>query len=209
MKTLMQIKVWSSSLILFFLGALIASQPISAQNRAQGDFFCGKDGETPATIVNHSARGQIVFIKWLRDFAPGSEWTPNKRCDQVSQKLDLNQKSGALVYIVPGKTNGLPVLCAAKIVPGEIIDCPDEQVLMTLRKNDNAQALIDELVLVNTNRFALPLGHNAYIEKNGKVRAIRVEQFTNLLKPPVKSLLKPPVRLQNCNTVLFGGCQLR
>ncbi|MBR8837248.1 MAG: COP23 domain-containing protein [Stigonema ocellatum SAG 48.90 = DSM 106950] len=128
----------------------ITSQPSLAE-RAPGSFFCDNYYGTPTTMVRHPSRGNVPFIRWVKSFAP--DWTPEQRCKQVSQKFQQNQQSGILRYIVPGKSiqGGLPVLCASQELSSQPIPCPNEQVLMTLRRGENSQELIKKFVDINTN----------------------------------------------------------
>lgn len=145
-----------------------ASQPAVAE-RASGRPYCGKDGETPTTVVDNGSR-TVGLIRWVANFAGDSEWTPQARCEQVSKKLAQNQESGALVEIVPAQANGYRVLCASPSkVDSSNYTCPDAQILLTLRPDDpDPSVFIDRLFELNTGKSseAIRTG-NALTKING------------------------------------------
>jgi Circadian oscillating protein COP23 len=147
------------------LGAAInITPPITAQQRPVGEYFCGNDNDGPATMIQLS-EGSLPVISWIRDFAPDSEWTPIRRCQQVSLKFKQNQESNNLRYVVPGisAVNGLPVLCAspARVSSNNSITCPNAQILMTLREGDRVQDYIDQIANINTGNTKEPIKHSS------------------------------------------------
>lgn len=147
------------------LGAAInITPPSTAQQRPVGEYFCGNDNDGPATMIQ-TEQGLVSVISWIRDFAPNSEWTPIRRCQQVSLKFKQNQESNNLRYVVPGisAVNGLPVLCAspARVSSNNSITCPDAQILMTLREGDRSQDYIDQIANINTGNTKQPIQHSS------------------------------------------------
>jgi hypothetical protein len=125
--------------------------------------YCGRDGGTPATVIDNGSK-IVVLIRWTRDFSP--EWNPQKRCEQVSRKIQQNLESGALVEIVPARANGYPVVCAApNTVDSVDYTCPDAQILITLRPEDNANSFIDQIFLSNVD---VPVDENGFGKKDGR-----------------------------------------
>ncbi|MBC6477784.1 MAG: hypothetical protein GDA56_08335 [Hormoscilla sp. GM7CHS1pb] len=69
-------------------------------------FFCGRDinsryGEVPASMAR-TARGDVPIIHWVSTWSSGSGWTPQRRCDPVSQKFQRYHENGTLEYMRTG-----------------------------------------------------------------------------------------------------------
>lgn len=133
--------------------------PSYSQKNTSLRAYCGRDGGTPATLIDNGSK-IVVLIRWTRDFSP--EWNPQKRCEQVSRKIQQNLKSGALVEIVPATANGYPVLCAApNKVDSSYYNCPDSQILLTLKSVDDPNIFIDSLYELSTGRSAQSIDHSS------------------------------------------------
>lgn len=157
----------SSVTVGLVLGAAInITPPSTAQQRPVGEYFCGTDNDGVLATMIQLRQGPLSVIRWIRDFAPDSRWTPTERCRQVSLKFNQNQQSNNLKYLVPGKSavNGLPVLCASPArVSSNIITCPDAQILMTLRNGDRPQDYIDQIANINTGNTKKPIQHSSSV----------------------------------------------
>jgi hypothetical protein len=204
------------------LGAAInITSPSTAQQRPVSEYFCGTDKDgVPATMIQ-LREGSLPVIRWVRDFAPDSRWTPPERCRQVSLKFKQNQQSDNLRYIVPGKSaeNGLPVLCAARQVSSHIISCPDAQILMTLRDGARPQDYIDQIAEINVNPTSGPINDESssfvctssvVVIKNGRricpegaVRGIDMGRF--IMEGTERRNLIPTS--PNCVPGVLGICQ--
>lgn len=150
----MKIKSIAQSIIFSFIacGAVFNPNLLSnAQNRGQGVFYCGTDNGKPATIVRHPSRGELSFIIWDTNYF-GNQYTPQRRCEIVSDRLESNQRNETLTTIVEGRLNNYPVLCASpdKEVPNSVINCSDERLILTLRPTDDPQEAINILYGLNT-----------------------------------------------------------
>ena len=151
------------------------------QSRRGASFFCGTDGGEPATIARLSQNnGNTIpktLIIWKIDDFKG--YPPEKRCRLVSQKFQDNQNTGNLKYIVSGKANSWPVLCASKQNYNYIVDCPDPNVLMTLLQGDDSQEMIRKLEGLNTGDSNAPLKHfsDRALVSNGNLQAINVNKW--------------------------------
>ncbi len=181
-------------------------QAAVAQQLAQGRAYCGKDGNNPTTVMDNGSRS-IGLIRWIRSFAPNSEWSPQARCEQVSKKLAQNQDSRNLVEIVPAKANGLRVLCASPTkVNTANYSCPDAQILLTLRPKDpSPNDFIRRIYEINTGKSseALETG-NAISERNGVVN-LNFVRFVRLARS-VDSDRSEESTTPSCSTAMFGGC---
>ena len=151
------------------------------QSRRKASFFCGTDGGKPATIArlpqNNGNNTLKTLIIWKIDDFKG--YPPEKRCRLVSQKFQYNQNTGHLKYIVSGKANGWPVLCASKQNYNYIVDCPDPNVLMTLLRGDDSQEMIRKLQQINTGDSNTALRHSSdkALVSNGNLQAINVNKW--------------------------------
>jgi hypothetical protein len=150
--------------LVFGVAAAIAQPSFAQEDNAKGSFRCGVDGSTPATFAKNGVK-EVVFIRWTQPFSPNSEWTPQRRCEQVSKKFSENVSSGNLGYIVSGFANGESVLCASTSQEGEI-NCPNSQVLMTLRRGDDSSTFIKKLVQANVEGSSSGIDHNGVLKSN-------------------------------------------
>ena len=151
------------------------------QSRRRASFFCGTDGGEPATIArlpqnNGNTIPKTLIIWKINDF---KGYPPEKRCRLVSQKFQDNQNTGHLKYIVSGKANSWPVLCASKQNYDYIVDCPNSNVLMTLLQGDDSQEMIRKLEGLNTGDSNAPLIHSSdkALVSNGNLQAINVNKW--------------------------------
>ena len=139
----MKIKQLAKSMLLplVVLGTVFNSN-LSGQAQSRGDasFFCGNHDGKLATVARHSTRGDIAFIVWTSDYFSGSGYTPNVRCQEVSDRFNRNQRSGMLNYIIPSELNGLPVVCASRTESNT--DCSNQTLLFTLRHYDDPNRII-------------------------------------------------------------------
>jgi Circadian oscillating protein COP23 len=181
MKFLLRSTVCSLFLVLFGIIANEAHPAKAEDARAEGRFYCGSDGSTPVTIGDNGNR-KVILIVWER--AIGS-WNPARRCEQVSRKFQENQNNGNLVEIVPGTANGQTVLCASRDpVSSTIKDCPDSQILMTLRGEDDVNSLIAHLFRVSIGRQPDPVRHSHVLRMNGSVYNWNVNKMFGIGRSP-------------------------
>lgn len=95
---------------------------------------------TMAFVRDKKPNPYVPIIAWKSDSFPSSEWTPKRRCDQVSKKFQQFHEQGRLNYLTTGKLNGLGVICAAK--PGE---CNKNNILFSVRPGVNPTTVLAEL----------------------------------------------------------------
>ncbi|MGB3514415.1 MAG: COP23 domain-containing protein [Microcoleaceae cyanobacterium] len=151
------------------------------QSRGRASFFCGTDGGKPATIARLPQKNGKTTLRTLIIWEIGAfkGYPPEKRCPLVSQKFQDNQNTGDLKYIVSGKANTWPVLCASKQNYNYIVDCPDSNVLMTLLPGDDSQAMIKKFEKLNKGRSTTALRHRSdeVLVSNGNLQAINVDKW--------------------------------
>ncbi|MDJ0593714.1 MAG: COP23 domain-containing protein [Pleurocapsa sp. MO_226.B13] len=102
----------------------------------QDRFACG---ETRTATVFYSERGTIPIIRYVdRSFPP--PYTPEQRCQIVSNRFKKFDNNGTLKYIKASQMNNLPVLCVAAYKGGS---CLPDGLLVTFKPGTDAnQALI-------------------------------------------------------------------
>jgi hypothetical protein len=122
----------------------IVTHPDPAQAQTEEiRFYCGNSynaktgSKVPTTIVWTSSR-KTALVQWIKPM--GNYWTPERRCNEFSQKINTAYQNQTLSFLTNGKMNGQKVICTAVEFNG---DCKD--VLMTLRPQDNALLLLSEL----------------------------------------------------------------
>lgn len=198
--------VQSLAALVVALGSVVMTDQSSQAQRGRARFYCGTDAGKPATIAEHPNRGNITLIVWSSPYFLNSGWNPQRRCEQVSRKFQQNQESRNLNYIVSGRFNDYPVLCASRQVYSQVINCNDSAVLMTLRRGDDSQEFIQQIADVNADRSANPLQHSAEIlqsRRGSNLQAIDVGVMLRYSAPTVSG----GSALPSCNEVVFGPCQ--
>ena len=98
---------------------------------AQERFAC--DTSQMTTTVQ-TERGAIPLIQWTnRSFPP--PYTPEQRCQIVSNRFKTFHNNGTLKYIKAAEINNLPVLCVAAYAGGE---CLPDGLLVTFKPGTDA-----------------------------------------------------------------------
>lgn len=120
----------------------ILGERASAAPSAQG-FICGTSNGAPSTKAVKSDGSQVDVIRWTSDSFGSAGWTPQRRCQEVSQRFDQYLKEGRLKYLTTGRMNGLPVICTALRKGG-----PCDGLLYTLKPGQNATATLENLLEV-------------------------------------------------------------
>jgi hypothetical protein len=116
--------------------------PIQApiQPVAKDYFFCGTSPNgIPTTYVN-TPGGNLPLIRWVSHYFLPSGYTPEVRCQEVSQRFNRYYNQGVLNYVTTGYINGEPTVCVASKIGG-----PCTGLLFTLKPNQNATRAIQQL----------------------------------------------------------------
>ena len=94
-------------------------------------FSCNADGEAPKTLVTTPDGEILTFINWQSN-AFGDNFTPERRCQIVTQRLQTYSSSGKLETLIASRMNGVPVICV-----GQNNRCdsslPDNGLVITVR----------------------------------------------------------------------------
>lgn len=116
----------------------------SPAQAGSNNFFCGRSQGVPATIARTS-RGDVPVIRWVSTQFANSGYTPQKRCQIVSQKFQQYNNDGTLKYLTTGWKNGNSVVCVASYQGGSC-----SGVLFTLKPGQNPNKTLRQLMAVRT-----------------------------------------------------------
>ncbi len=133
--------------------------PLTEQDK-QVTFACVATDKTIATVARTSNQ-DIPIITWSSKIF-SSDWTPEKRCQQVTKKFENLRQKNALNYITTSVVNGSPVICAVKTVNES---CTDEAILITLKDRSEAQKVFDQMFLSNSD---IPVDDNGFGKRDGR-----------------------------------------
>jgi len=154
-----------------------ATEPSAAQSKK---FFCGRSDGVLATVVRKS-KGNVPIIIWDYRGFEASGWTPQRRCQVVSDRFQEYGDRGLLGYIRTGTVNRYPVLCVANYQGGA---CPSTQVLITLNRGSDAEFYLRLLLETRNQGVRQPVyfseKHVFSHDENGELYA-DVEQWINAL----------------------------
>ncbi len=124
----------ASAIALAAIGTM--SQPSSAQTAT---YFCGtSNGGVPTTFARSVTGKRIPVVRWFSTM--GGEYTPNRRCKEVSSRFQDAYQKGLLSYITTGIMGGQQVVCASSRYGGSC-----SHLLFTLNQGQNASEAIQAL----------------------------------------------------------------
>ena len=89
------------------------------------------------TTYAWTERGKTAIVRWTSTLGARGEWTPERRCNEVSPRFQRAYENGSFQYLTNGTMNGQRVICTAREERGS---CQD--LLLTLRPEDNAMAIL-------------------------------------------------------------------
>lgn len=118
----------------------------SAQNTSQNKYHCIDRQGYFSTVVDTS-QGRIEMINWKRDIW-GPKWTPERRCIEVSNRLQNHSDNKNLRYISTGELNAYNIICVSEM-DGK---CKPNGLLITLESKDNPQTVLKELFDINDRK---------------------------------------------------------
>jgi len=137
------------------VGGSILATPTKAQKPAankQGvkssiQYRCMKRGGVPATVA-YTSRGAVELIKWQNDYFNASEYTPDRRCQEVSDRFQQHSQTNNLRFISTGVINNYKAICIAE----ETGSCKAEGLLLTLEPDDDSQEVLRNLFSLEARR---------------------------------------------------------
>lgn len=130
----------------------------SQDAQASGKFYCGSYNGLPSTMTNSSKTGKpIPIIMWKSSHFASDGWSPERRCEAVSDRFNTLHQKGQMNHLSTGVMNGMPVICAVASRPGR---CEDGSLLYTLKPGQNPNKTLKNLLSIRT-RATGPLTETA------------------------------------------------
>lgn len=115
-------------------------------------FYCGNSNGIPTTFARTEDGARLGVIRWVSNYGVSQQWTPEKRCQEVSRRFQINYDRGTLKYITTGYIKGVPVICASA---RQNAFCTNETLLFSLKPGSDPNAtlrrLLDRRALANGN----------------------------------------------------------
>jgi hypothetical protein len=116
----------------------------------------------------------VYFIGWKSEYFNQGGWTPEKRCEMVTQKFQEFYAQNRLNYITSGQNNGYPIICGVANL-GE--PCNQNNQLFTIRTGSNADAVVLRLMDIAEGKTG-----DILLQNSGSQAYIPVQAF--LAKSP-------------------------
>jgi hypothetical protein len=106
------------------------------------------------TTVAWKPSDKRAIVQWVKPM--DNYWTPERRCSEVSQRMQAAHEAGTLKYLTNGKMNGQKVICTATEVNGAC-----KNLLMTMRPQDKPLQFLEELKNLFNGRSSDVSRHNS------------------------------------------------
>jgi hypothetical protein len=107
-----------------------------------------KDG-TPTTYGITPTEKKPI-IRWKSEYFAGSGFTPQKRCETVSKKMQTAANNGILNFITSGRENNQDVICFSSAKGGKC-----NLTFFTLKPNQSASKVLEDVF--NIDRAGGPI----------------------------------------------------
>jgi hypothetical protein len=112
---------------------------------AATSFTCQISAGLPTTIASTDTSTTVSVIRWTSNAFDGAGWTPERRCQEVSQRFETYRRQNRLTYITTGRINGLPVICTTASDGGAC-----DGLLYTLKPGQDPTLALQRLFDVRT-----------------------------------------------------------
>ena len=140
-----------------------ATAPVLLAGPAQAaatKFSCATSNGVPTTVARTDDGRTVPMIRWTSNAFDGAGWTPERRCQVVSQRFETFRQQGRLSFITTGFINSLPVICTTS---SNGAACPNDGLLYTLKPGQDPTLALKRLFDVR-NKARSPLN-----ETNGRL----------------------------------------
>jgi hypothetical protein len=140
-------------------------QSTAAQLIPKNRFFCGTSNGQPTTLMRGSKRN-VPLIRWTDASFP-EPWNPQRRCEEISQRLQRFHDNQVLSYMGAKMLGGQPVLC----LTDDRGQCRPDGLLVTLKPRTNLQQTLQRLASNLRGGAGSPLelsGNDAITYINGE-----------------------------------------
>lgn len=148
------------------VATVLLSSLVSRAAAQSTTFVCGSttvNAQAVPTTIAVTPEGDVPVIRWISTEFSAAGFTPQRRCEIVSEKFQIYYSNGSLQYLTTGRINNQPVVCTARTNGGAC-----ENQLFTLRPDANPGQTLQRLLDVR-NRVGGPLaetGERVYINMN-------------------------------------------
>ena len=154
----------ATSVLTILMGVNFPHSPVQAQTDVQ--FIC-RDGFDENTQQRHpttyawTSRGKIPVVRWKRNGDLGFDgYPPQKRCAEVSPRFDRAYHQETINMMTNGTLNNRPVICAVKEYGA---GCSDDNLLFTLKPEDNSLLFINKLKQIFNGDIIGPVDHSSAV----------------------------------------------
>lgn len=149
------------------------SQPNKVTFFCQPTFDRASQERIPTTVAWVPERkGHVRFIIWKSEYFTQSGWTPEQRCQKVTQKFQEFYQQGRLNYLSLGKNNGYPIICG---LTNKTETCNSNNQLFTIKSTSNPQEVMARLIDIAEGKASNPL----FQTSGGKVYIPLAKLFEN------------------------------
>ena len=142
MKQKLELKAMSlaNAVLAIATGTTVLLLSSSSQAQTQKGFVCDNSSEVPTTMYYNTQGDSEPWIKWVSEHFTEAEWTPQARCQTVSQRLEQYRQEGKLKYVTLGQENDQQIICVASRDNG-----PCEGIVYTLKPGQDGIAALNNL----------------------------------------------------------------
>ena len=122
-------------------------------------FQCDTSSEIPTTMYHDSEGSKEPWIKWISEHFSNSNWSPQSRCQTVSDRLEEYRLNGKLKYVTLGMENKQQIICVASYDNG-----PCEGIVYTLRPGQDGVAALNNLFAWGSGQENLESSYESSVE---------------------------------------------
>lgn len=141
--------------------ATTVTHQVQAQQSEETSFICAS-GFDKATNQRHpttyawTQRGKIAVVRWKYNWFNNADYTPQRRCQDVSKQFQTAYNNQTIDYITNGTENAQEVICAAHSEGGACAT-----TLLTLRPGDDSLKILTQLKERLGGRATRPIDHSS------------------------------------------------
>lgn len=100
------------------------------------------------TTVAYTPRGMVELIRWQHNYFNSREYTPERRCQEVSDRFQQHAQINDLRFISTGIVNNYKAICISE----QTGHCQANGLLLTLSPDDNSQEVLRNLFSLEAGR---------------------------------------------------------
>jgi hypothetical protein len=166
------------SIMLEMFSSFVASANINTSGVAK--FVCDRSLDSIPTTYVVIKSERRPFIRWVADFG-GVDYTPMRRCKEVTSRMQSLRSQGKLRYITSGEINGERVICTASS-PQNAKSKICSSLLITLKPTDYANDVLSQLFNIKQDKPIIKLDGTNDDKLDGKIMEyVDVDKFFDSL----------------------------